>query len=235
MFARTISLIAFCVLIAPIAARASAESDVKDAAKAFATGLGSGDADQAKQNASSDPNTVAIIDGLAPIVAASHKLHDAAVDKFGKDGERLTQNPGGTMSEWSKRADQAVVKINGDNATLSAPPTAQSGDKGSTNAQAQTQPQPLHLKKQDGKWKVDLSDTPNAQAMKQQAPLFKAMAKAMTETADEVKAGKYQNVTQAQAALRQKTAAAILDARGSLPSGTYRGRGSAGNRGGQNQ
>jgi len=73
--------------------------------------------------------------------------------------------------------------------------------------------------------------TANAQNMKQQAPLFKAMAKAMDETAGEVKDGKYQNVNQAHAALQQKIAAAVLDSRGGPPSGSYRGRGSNGSGG----
>jgi hypothetical protein len=215
------------ILAAPVTVCASDESDVKDAAKSFATGLAKGDADQTKQYATSDANTVAIIDGLAPIVAASHRLHDAAVDKFGKDGERLAQNPGGNMSEWSKRADQSAARITGDTATLSA--REDPADK--SQASSQSQPQPLHLKKEGGKWKVDLAGTPNAQSMKQQAPLFKAMAKAMDETAGEVKDGKYQNVNQAQAALRQKVAAAVVDSRGGVPSGSYRGRGSNGSGG----
>jgi hypothetical protein len=57
------------------------------------------------------------------------------------------------------------------------------------------------------------------------------MAKAMDETAGEVKDGKYQNVNQAQAALRQKVAAAVVDSRGGVPSGSYRGRGSNGSGG----
>jgi hypothetical protein len=201
------------ILAAPVTVCASDESDVKDAAKSFATGLAKGDADQTKQYATSDANTVAIIDGLAPIVAASHRLHDAAVDKFGKDGERLAQNPGGNMSEWSKRADQSAARITGDTATLSA--REDPADK--SQASSQSQPQPLHLKKEGGKWKVDLAGTPKA--------------KAMDETAGEVKDGKYQNVNQAQAALRQKVAAAVVDSRGGVPSGSYRGRGSNGSGG----
>lgn len=211
-------------------ARASDESDIKSAAKDFAVAFSQGNAAEAKAHATSDDTTVAVIESIAPVVAASLKLHDASVEKFGKDGEQVVQNPARGISDWSKHADDAVVKVQGNTATLSENPGA---------SDAAPKGQPLHLKKVGGKWKVDLSSFPNGQKLKQQAPALNATATAYSEAADEVKAGKYQSAAEARLAVAQKVRAAILDLRTNLPPGRIRGgagaggAGGAGGRGGQ--
>jgi hypothetical protein len=203
-------------------ARGTEESDVKAAAKAFANALAKGDADLTRQNAISDEVTVSIIVNLAPVVTASHRLHDAAVAKFGKDGEELAPNPGANMSDWSKRADQSVAKIAGETATLTPKPDQPT--KAGTPAE---QPLPLKFKKEGGQWKVDLSGMSTAAQMKQTAPRYKAIAQGMNLTADEINAGKYKDAKLATAALTHNVNAAMLD-QNATPSGSRSGAGGRG-------
>ena len=210
-----IALLTICVLA--VAARASDETDVKEAAKAFANALSKGDAEQAKQHATADEVTVSIIVNLSPVVVASIRLHDAAVAKFGKEGEDLAPNPAANMGDWSKSAEQASAKVAGDVATLTPKPEP------STKPGAAQEPmQALRFRKQGGQWKVDLSNMSSAAQMKETAPRYKAIAQGMNQTADEINAGKYKDAKQATAGLQQNVTAALKSA---SPTGAAPGRG----------
>ena len=227
MFARTPCLIALLSLACfASAARASDESDVKDAAKAFANALAKGDADQAKQYATSDDVTVAVITNLSPVVSASNRLHDAAVAKYGKDGEELAPNPAANMSDWSKHADESIAKVTGNSATLTQ---KEEPPKQGSNPPKE-RPEPLRLKKDGSQWKVDLSTMASPAQMKSTAPRYKAVAQGMNTTTDEINAGKYKTAKEAKAALQQNIQTAYIDLN-PLPQGTIRGRGGSGGRG----
>ena len=197
-----IALMVLCGLT--VTTRASDETDVKEAAKAFANALSKGDADQAKQHATSDEVTVAIIVNLSPLVVASNRLHDAAVAKFGKDGEDLAPNPAANMSEWSKSADQSLAKVAGDVAMLTPKP-----EPSTRPVAPQDQPQPLRFKKEGGQWKVDLSAMSTPAQMKQTAPRYKAVAEAMNSTAQQITEGKFKDAKIAALALQQNVNAAV--------------------------
>jgi len=206
------------LLITASLANASAESDIKDAAKAFALALSKGDAVQAKKYATSDETTTLMIDTLSPLIAANQTLRAAALARFGQAGAAMIakDSPGQMMDDWARLTDTAIVKIDGETATISE----KQNDKPNP-ASATTRPQespPLKLKLENHAWKVDFSAMPDAAALKQSAPLITAMSKAMNDTADEIKIGKFAAAKDAKLALDQKQA--VIAAQG----GRGRGR-----------
>jgi hypothetical protein len=92
-----------------------------------------------------------------------------------------------------------IVDIKGNAATIRVKPK---------QGQQQQQGQPLSLKRADGQWKVDLSDVLGVDTLKARAPQLQAITRAMSDTADEIKAGKYASVPDAKVALSNKVMAA---------------------------
>ncbi|HEY2587948.1 MAG TPA: hypothetical protein VGI81_19550 [Tepidisphaeraceae bacterium] len=122
------------------------------------------------------------------------KLQDASVARFGDQGKNLTGGGNGPdFSEWSKKIDEATVKQEGDAATLTQK------DSG----------EPLKLKKINGEWKVDVSPMTSEMASMGTA-MIDSMSKAASETADEIKAGKYKTPQEAQQALSSKMMSSSL-------------------------
>jgi hypothetical protein len=202
--AKWISIVA--LLLSATAASASSENDIKDAAKGFALALSKGDAVQAKKYATSDETTTLMIDTLSPLIAANQNLRAAAAARFGQAGAAtiVKDAPGQMMDDWARLTDSAVVKIDGEAATISE----KQNDKPNP-ANPTTRPQespPLKLKLENHAWKVDFSAMPDAAALKQNAPLITALAKAMNDIADEIKIGKFAAAKDAKAALDQKQA-----------------------------
>src|SRR6266478_270947 len=157
MDARTKWIALLVVLTGVAVAGASTENDIKDAAKAFALALSKGDAVEAKKHATSDETTTLMIDTLAPLIAANHNLRTAAAARFGQAAAVVIagDSPGSMMDDWAKRTDEAIVKIDGETATVSTKVT--SSDKPSPSS-ATTRPQespPLKLKLESRAWKVD--------------------------------------------------------------------------------
>ena len=185
------------VMLGISTARADEPADVKEAAMSFARALSQGNAEQAHKFAVSNKTNDTFIDLVVPLVAAQTKLHDSAVSRFGKDGESIltTGTPAEAFNkEYGKDAGDLDINITGDSAQITAKPKAGEKPEG----------QPLQLKKVEGKWKVDLSKLKGAEAMPKNAPLIKALTKAMADTADEIQAGKYGKVQDAKMAIADK-------------------------------
>jgi hypothetical protein len=188
-------------------ARADESADVKEAAMSFARWLSLGNAEQARKFAMPNESTNVFIELVAPLVAAETKLHDASVSKFGPGGSAITNGgtPAEVFNEYSKHPADLIVTLNGETASIVA--RQKEGDK-------QPPGQPLQLKKAEGKWKVDLADLLGADQIKQQAAQLQIVTRAMNDTADEIKAGKYATVRDAKVALAQKAMAARSAPRG---------------------
>jgi len=68
----------------------------------------------------------------------------------------------------------------------------------------------LRLRFEAERWRVDLSALPMAQQLMQMAPILGHVADAMTETAQEIRAGEYQDVNEMRQALQQKIMQAVI-------------------------
>lgn len=185
------------VMVGISTARADEAADVREAAISFARALSQGSAEQAHKFAVSNKTNDTFIELVAPLAAAETRLHDAAVSRFGKDGASIltTGTPGEAFNQkYGKDPGNLDVNIAGDSAQIITKPKAGQKPEG----------QPLELKKVDGKWKVDLSKLQGIEAMADNAPRLKAVTKAMADTADEIKAGKYGKVQEAKMAVAEK-------------------------------
>lgn len=168
-------------------------SSPKSAAEAFVESLAEGDVANAQAAVIATPQQMQSVELLATMAGSMKKLTDAAVAKFGEEGAaisgqnvRLTQN--------LQQIEQAQVDINGDTATLSS----QNGRK------------PVTLKNQGGQWKVDMSSMPGTEQLTQSAPAIRAMAKAASDTADDISADKFKTLDEARQAFQKQMMAALL-------------------------
>jgi hypothetical protein len=168
-------------------------SSPKAAAKSFVQALAAGDSAGARAAVIANPQQMQSVDLLAMMAGSMKKLTDAAVAKFGENGESIAGQHA-RLEENLKQIEEAQVQINGDAATLA------SAD----------QKQPVTLKKQDGQWKVDMASMPGTEQLAQAAGAIRAMAKAATDTAGEINADQYKTVDAARDAFQKKMMAALL-------------------------
>ncbi|HEX4793732.1 MAG TPA: hypothetical protein VH370_08075 [Humisphaera sp.] len=208
MDARTKWIPLLALLMGTSVAGASTENDIKDAAKAFALALSKGDATEAKRHATSDETTTLMIDTLSPLIIANNNLRTAAAARFGQAAAIMIagDSPGSLMDDWAKRTDAAIVKIDGETATVATKEAASNKPAPSGPATRPQESPPLKLKLENNSWKVDFSGIPDAAALKQNSTLIAAMARAMNETAEEVRTGKFSTAKDAKLALDQKQA-----------------------------
>jgi len=196
----------------PAFSRASDESEIKDAANAFGLALSKGDAAAAKKVATSDDPTVGFIDSVAPMIGASNKLNDAAIAKYGDDGRNVSMLAGvaTNLANLTKLSNEAQVKVTGDTATVEPAKNAGADQSTGRAMRGGRGPQNIHFRKEGGKWKVDLS---NSATTRGDNGNFQAMTQAFSETADEIKAGKYPTADEARQALTMKIVAAARNGR----------------------
>jgi len=158
-------------------------SSPKGAARTYAAAMANGDAEMAKKACTGgDPK---LIESMAVAAGNFKKLQDAAISKFGDEGKTVF---GGTANGFDvdKNLDDAVEKIDGDNATV----TLKSG-------------KPLNLKKVDGEWKVDASEMGGV-AGSMGVAMADSMGKTAKELADEINDGKYKTAAEAKDAFSKK-------------------------------
>jgi hypothetical protein len=138
-----------------------------------------------------------IADALVARTEAYTKFRQAAVKSFGEDAaSKLT----GTKEETAA-AEQAIaradVKIDDDKAMV------------------QMGPQPVNLVKIDGVWKLSLAGLAEGLApgdVDKMLDQMKILSSVMTQTSDEVTAGKYKSPDEVNDAVRGKLASAMLQA-----------------------
>lgn len=188
-------------------ARAGDEDEIRASGKAFIEALYKGDAATVKKHALFTEDQGKMVDALTDTVHAQKELVDAAVAKFGDAGKEIL--PGQMLNRtpnWEGLLKDAKVEITGDTAIVTT---------------EKNQGRPAKFKKDDGKWKVDLTEmfkqpdqTRNVAAA---AAMMEKRSKVMSETAGEIKDGKYSTVQEARAALFQKMRDAFGAGRGQRP------------------
>jgi hypothetical protein len=188
MHARRLAVFALFVAASVLVGCKGDLSTPKGATKAFATAMEKGDAEAAKR--ASTGGNPAIVESMAKAMGSSKKLRDAAIAKFGDEGKKIMGEEHNDMAELAKTVDESEMKEDGDNATLK-PKTGE----------------PVKLKKINGEWKVDLTEMTAAMGT-MGTGLFDSMSRAASETADDIQAGKYKTVLEAQQAFGAKMAAA---------------------------
>src|SRR5688572_1736618 len=171
------------------AAAAAADATPKQAAVEWATALTSGDATTARTLMTGTEEQMKMMDGMVGFMGAAKNMRDAMKEKFGDDAVKQAGGAATGMDpeEMKQKIDESTEKIEGDTASLTV--------KG--------EEQPLVLKKQDGRWKIDLNGPAMAE-MQQASAMMAPMQKAMDETTAEIKAGKYKTVQEAQMAMGKK-------------------------------
>jgi hypothetical protein len=167
-------------------------SSPKATAKTFASAMEAGDSAAARKCFDvKDEEQGKAIDAVVELGGASTKLAEAARKKFG-DANKILQGDDSPVG-MAKELESAEEKITGDTATL----TPKSGRK-------------MSLKKIGGEWKVDFAAMIGNEKMDKVVPMFKAMAKALTETADEIGAGKFKTADEAKEAMGKKMMSAMF-------------------------
>lgn len=193
------TLVAALALVSCIISNARAaedESSPKTTAIAFAKVLEAGDGEAAKQLVIGSDQDKQVLDAMIEFTNSVKKLRESAVKKFADKADEVTG--GGMNVDSSKALEDSEVKEEGDTATIIA----------------HKPPSTMYLKKVDGKWKVNLTDTLKAAATPEQnlsqfQTMLQGWSSAITETAGEIDTGKYPAPADASAALQVKMMAAL--------------------------
>jgi hypothetical protein len=130
----------------------------------------------------------ALAAAMADVIVSGKKLGDAAKEKFGKAADPIGR--GMLDPEDLERLDDAtVVETSPDAAVLTVP----------------DQPRPMSFRRQDGEWKLVVTDFGGAAAanITKQTQLVRSMAEAINIAAGEIAAGKYKTPEEATFAIQQ--------------------------------
>ena len=168
------------------AAKAPDLSNPKSTAVSFAKAVQSNDMAAAKAASTGSDEQYKMVEAMGQMMSGFKNFESAAVAKFGDAGKS-----GQGMPDVVADTEGSEVKTEGDTATLINPKKPDDKD-------------PMKLVKKDGKWKVDLASMPMNEQAKTMAASASKMKKALDETAEEIKAGKYKTAQEAQAALGMK-------------------------------
>jgi hypothetical protein len=173
-------------------------STPKKAAATFAKGIEANDKKAVRASSTGAEEDYALFEILASAVTANSDLQKAAVEKYGAEEAKKVGQP---QESLAAKVDASQEKIDGDTATLT------DGANGED---------PMKLKKTADGWKIDLAQIPHREQIAQAKPLVTAMAKAMTDLAGEIRAGKHKTADEAQQAMGMKMIGA-LGAAGGAP------------------
>lgn len=169
---RSLGLIAVLALALPTFAEHDGTSP-KAAYRSYIEALGAGKLDDLKAASVTTPQHVKMLEGLLSYMKADKTFRDAVVKAYPVAAKKLPDPTKETLSSL----DNAETKIEGDSATLQ---TKQSGD-------------PVKLKKDGTKWKVDLVSMYPAESLDDVMTFHKAMAGVMEDMLPDVEARKYKD------------------------------------------
>ena len=126
-----------------------------------------------------------LFEPLLHMVGSARDLEKAAREKFGKDGSGIVrQSPALGMEIHVQESD---VKVTGDRATL--------------HHKADAEADALTLRKISGQWKVDLTAIKNRQSMTAAAGTMRRMQQALSQSAADIRAGKFTSAQDAERAV----------------------------------
>lgn len=135
-----------------------------------------------------DDGERALATAMADVIVAGKKLGNAAQEKFGAAGDPIGRgmlDPG----DLAKIEDATVLETAPDAAVMTVP----------------GQPRPMSFRKQDGDWKLVVTDFAGAapENLAKQTRLVGAMAHALDAAATDIAAGKYKTTEEATFAIQQ--------------------------------
>jgi hypothetical protein len=176
------------------------QSNPKATALSFARVLEAGDGQAARQMVIGTEAEKQVLDAWVGYTAAIKKLRDAAAKKFPDKADEVTG--AGMNIDSAKALEDSEVKEEADTARIvSNKPRPGQSD--------------LCLRKVDGKWVINLSETfkgITGQNAEQMAAMMKGWADASNETAEEIEQGQYTTPADANQALSVKMIAALKSA-----------------------
>ena len=182
---------------APAAASAARDlSSPKAAAKSLFNAISAGDRDGIRAALyASNGAQAELADAMADFITANKRLGDAARAQYGKAGDPIGRGMLDPMD--LSRIDSATVKQSAeDAATLEVP----------------SQPRPMSFRRQDGQWKLVVTDFGGAQPQNiaRQTKLVSMLAGAVNECAADVAAGKFATPDAATAAIQSRLHGVLL-------------------------
>jgi len=178
----------------PAAGTAPDLSNPKAAAKSLYHAVAAGDAAAVRQVLLTEGEAQEQLAGaFADVLTAGKKLNDAARDKFGAAGDAIGKPT--ITEEDAARVDQAVVT-----------PTGKHGDD-EVRLEIAGQAKPMVWRKgTDGQWRLVVMDFAGAdpQKLPEQISMLAGVSQAMSDTADDIAAGKFAAAADAEASLQQR-------------------------------
>jgi hypothetical protein len=173
-------------------------STPKAAAKTLFRGISAGDREAVRAVFfAADPAQEKLATATVDLIVNGKRLGDAARERFGAAGDPIGR--GMLDPQDLERLDAAQIKETpgGDSATMEVP----------------GQSRPMSFRKQDGKWRLVVTDFGGASPdnITKQTSLVRMMANAMDESARDVAAGKYQTPEAAIAAIQKRLHEVMLN------------------------
>lgn len=149
-----------------------------------------------------DARQARLVDGFVDLILSGRKLGDAAKEKFGDGAQPFL--PGMIGKNDLVNYDKGDIVEGKD--PQSGLPTAALTPAGSAR--------PLHFTKVGNEWKLDVTDFEGIAGtdLARQLHTLKSMAEVMDQTAADITAGKYATPQDAEAAMKQKFYAVMIDA-----------------------
>lgn len=149
----------------------------RGAAVAFARAMDVGDAAGAKAAAVEGEANVRIVEAMASMTRSQQRLLKVATERFGPGASALVgpyARPG-----LEETVGRSTLTVDGDTAAL------------------RERPGVIFLKLRrgaEGRWRVDVSGSSDAEAMRKEVPLLESSARLCDDTADAVAGGRYATV-----------------------------------------
>lgn len=220
------------------AARAD-EAALRDALKALAKSLQTGEPDGIKQVVyAANPTERKMVDAMAAMAVQIAGLYKVSAKAFGEDeARRLT----GDVAAELTRIDDAEVSIDGDTATVRyREPDAGAAAPVEGEAAAADAPAAMVLKRVDGRWRVlmsELSKDATPEGIEQRLADLDAQTRVIEGLAKEVAQGKYRDAEQAVEAWHAKMLRALTPGKppGADEPAGEKGRGPEGEKAGSDE
>jgi len=167
-------------------------SNPRAAAITFIVALENGDAATARKAASAGGLEWDLVDAMADATSGMRKLRAAAVNRFGKDADRII-DPRTPLNVSAKLKDADVA-----------------GDEHSATVTPKDGQNVIHLKHDEEGWKVDVGTLTRGQDITNVIPTFHSVGKAAATVGKEIDEGKYNSVAEVQAALDRAAMAELI-------------------------
>jgi hypothetical protein len=164
------------------------QSSPKAAALSLWAAIDRGDAEAAKKLCVfSNDDQPKWVEGFAAMCDGFHKMHDAAVKRFGIEAEKQF-TPNSPAHYAAATLEKSEVTEDGDEAKV-IPPGAPAGSG-------------VIVRRKDGKWRVVLTEGLKGQDIVRSVEVFQAMGRSGREVASAIDAGKYADAKAAEQGLR---------------------------------